>query len=54
VEAYPRSANAYDSLAEAYLADGDKQAAIENYNKALAIDPQLESARKALQALREN
>jgi peptidylprolyl isomerase len=54
VEAYPKSANVYDSLAEAYLASGDKQAAIENYNKALAIDPQLESARRALQTLRAN
>jgi peptidylprolyl isomerase len=53
-EAYPRSANVYDSLAEAYLAGGDKQAAIENYSKALAIDPQLESARRALQALKPN
>jgi hypothetical protein len=54
VEAYPKSANVYDSLAEAYLASGDKQAAIENYNKALAIDPQLESARRALQTLKAN
>jgi peptidylprolyl isomerase len=53
-EAYPKSANVYDSLAEAYLASGDKQAAIENYNKALAIDPQLESARRALQTLKAN
>jgi peptidylprolyl isomerase len=54
VEAYPKSANVYDSLAEAYLMSGDKQAAIENYNKALAIDPQLESARRALQTLKAN
>jgi tetratricopeptide (TPR) repeat protein len=54
VEAYPMSANVYDSLAEAYLASGDKQSAIENYKKALAIDPRSESARKALQTLNGN
>lgn len=54
VEAYPKSANVYDSLAEAYVLNGDQQLAIENYKKALAIDPQLESSRKALQALTGN
>lgn len=53
-EAYPKSANVYDSLAEAYLTNGDKQLAIENYNKALEIDPRLESARKALKSLTGN
>jgi|SRR5215213_10524394 len=54
VEAYPNSANVYDSLAEGYLAQGDKQLAIETYKRALEIDPQLESARKALNALTGN
>lgn len=54
VEAYPNSANVYDSLAEGYLAHGDKQLAIENYRKALELDPQSESARKALNALTGN
>ncbi len=49
--AYPQSANVYDSLAEAYLANGDKQQAIENYRKALELDPQSESAKKALREL---
>lgn len=54
VEVYPQSANVYDSLAEAYVASGDKQRAIENYQKALELDPQLPSAKKALQALTGN
>jgi FKBP-type peptidyl-prolyl cis-trans isomerase len=54
VEAYPKSANVYDSLGEAYTAHGDKQLAIESYNKALEIDPQLESARRALKTLTGN
>jgi tetratricopeptide (TPR) repeat protein len=53
VEAYPQSANVYDSLGEAYAAHGDTQLAIETYQKALAIDPQMESSRKALKALME-
>lgn len=53
-ETYPNSANVYDSLAEAYLFGGDKQSAIENYKKALELDPASESARKALQALTGN
>ena len=51
VEAYPQSANAYDSLGEAYLVSGDKEKAIENYKRALAIDPTMESAKRALQML---
>lgn len=51
VEAYPQSANAYDSLGEAYLVGGDKEKAIENYRKALALDPTMESAKRALHML---
>ncbi len=36
VEFYPRSANVYDSLAEAYMTNGNKEKAIEFYRKALA------------------
>jgi FKBP-type peptidyl-prolyl cis-trans isomerase len=51
VEAYPRSANVYDSLGEAYAAHGDTQLAIETYRKALELDPQMESSKNALQKL---
>jgi hypothetical protein len=51
VEAYPQSANVYDSLGEAYMLSGDKEKAIENYRKALTIDPTMESARQALKML---
>jgi FKBP-type peptidyl-prolyl cis-trans isomerase len=37
VEAYPRSANVYDSLAKAYMSSGDNQSAIENYKTALML-----------------
>lgn len=39
VEAYPQSGNVYDSLGEAYMVNGDKQLAIENYEKSLKLDP---------------
>jgi acetyl esterase/lipase len=39
VAAHPRSANAYDSLAEAYLANKQNDAAIANYRKVLEISP---------------
>ena len=52
VEAYPQSANVYDSLGEAYMLRGDKEKAIENYQRALAIDPTMESAKEALKKLK--
>ena len=51
VEAYPQSANVYDSLGEAYLVTGDKEKAIENYKRALALDPTMQSAKQALKKL---
>ena len=51
VEAYPQSANVYDSLGEAYMLSGDKEKAIENYRRALAIDPTMVSAKQALKQL---
>ncbi len=51
VESYPQSANVYDSLGEAYMLRGDKEKSIENYRKALAIDPTMESAKQALKKL---
>jgi len=39
VDAYPESANVYDSLAEAYMNNGDKDLAITYYRKALEAIP---------------
>ena len=39
VENYPKSANVYDSYAEALLAKGDKKNAMLNYEKAFQLDP---------------
>jgi hypothetical protein len=51
VEAYPQSANTYDSLGEAYLASGNKELAITNYKKSLELDPKNVSASRALASL---
>lgn len=50
-ETHPQSANAYDSLAEAYLATGNKVLATENYQKVVAIDPKRKTAVYELQRL---
>jgi CubicO group peptidase (beta-lactamase class C family) len=39
VEMFPKSANAYDSLGETYLADNQKELALANYKKAVELDP---------------
>jgi len=51
VEAYPESYNSYDSLAEAYMDDGEKELAIKNYEKSLEINPENANGRKMLEKL---
>ena len=51
VEAYPQSGDAYDSLAEAYMDDGDKPQAISNYQKSLQLNPKNGGAVRMLQKL---
>ena len=40
VETYPESANAYDSLGEAFMKKGNKEKAIVNYKKSVALNPE--------------
>jgi FKBP-type peptidyl-prolyl cis-trans isomerase len=51
-DAFPSSSNVYDSLGEAYMKAGDKEKAIENYEKSLAIDPKNTNAVHMLKTLR--
>ena len=51
VEAYPQSGNVYDSLAVAYMDDGNKPLAIANYQKSLQLNPKNGGAIKMLQKL---
>lgn len=49
---FPQSANVYDSMGEAYAAHGDRDLAIENYTKALAMDPESTGAAEMLRWLK--
>ena len=51
-EAYPESANVYDSLAEGYLANGNTRLAEENYQKSLELNPDNQNAREMLNKLK--
>jgi tetratricopeptide (TPR) repeat protein len=53
VSEYPESANAYDSLAEAYMKNGDNELALENYQKSLELNPDNENAKRMLEQLQE-
>jgi hypothetical protein len=52
VDSFPDSANAYDSLGEAYAAAGDVPRAIANYERSLALNPGNDNAKQRLQELR--
>ena len=51
VSLHPESANAYDSLADGYEANGDKIHAIENYKRCLELDPTKKSSLNKLKIL---
>ena len=51
VEFYPNAWNVYDSLADAYVANGEKDLAITNYKKSLELNPQNENGREKLKKL---
>jgi len=51
VEMFPKSANPYDSLGEAYLADNQKELAIANYKKAVELDPKNTNAAQIVRRL---
>jgi CubicO group peptidase (beta-lactamase class C family) len=53
VELYPRSWNVYDSLAEAYMNHGDKELAIQNYEKSLELNPKNTNGVATLQKLKQ-
>jgi CubicO group peptidase (beta-lactamase class C family) len=52
-EEYPHSANAFDSLGEAYMISGDKPSAIKNYKLSLKLDPGNYNAQNVLKKLED-
>lgn len=53
VAKFPESGNVYDSLGEAYLNNGDKELALYNYKKAVALDPSNENGKKIIEDLQK-
>ncbi|HEY6401836.1 MAG TPA: serine hydrolase, partial [Blastocatellia bacterium] len=51
---YPQSFNVYDSLGEAYAANGDRELAIKNYERSIELKPDNKGGIEALKKLREN
>jgi polyisoprenoid-binding protein YceI len=51
VESYPDKASVYDSLGDAYLANGDKKQATKNFKKSLELDGANTSAIESLRSL---
>ena len=51
-EFYPNSSNVYDSLGEAYMLKGDKQLAIDNFQKSLDLDPGNDNAVQMINKLK--
>ena len=50
---FPKSANAYDSLAEAQFKAGDLPHALDSYRKALEVDPKYPNAKEAERFVKE-
>ncbi len=53
VESFPTASNPYDSLGEAYAADGQDALAIANYEKSIALDPSNANAVEIVKQLRD-
>ena len=51
VEMFPDSGNVHDSLGEAYMAQGERDAAIASYRKSLALDPDNTNATEMVEKL---
>lgn len=51
VKMSPDSANAYDSLGEAFFNQGDKKSALLNYKKSFALNPQNTAAKEMIEKL---
>ena len=52
VELFPASSNVYDSLDEAYMESGERELAIELYERSLELNPENANAVAKLEELR--
>ena len=53
VERFPESANTWDSLGEAYLEAGELEAALENYQRSVELNPANDNGRAAIDRIRQ-
>jgi CubicO group peptidase (beta-lactamase class C family) len=53
VEDFPNSSNAFDSLGEAYMSNGDKELSIKNYQRSLELDPNNANAIEMIKRLQK-
>ena len=53
IKLFPDDANLWDSLGEVYYKKGDKAKALAHYQKALAMDPFMESAQEMVEILKQ-
>ncbi|MCC5025475.1 MAG: FKBP-type peptidyl-prolyl cis-trans isomerase [Candidatus Synoicihabitans palmerolidicus] len=53
VEQFPESGNVYDSLGEAWVKAGDREAALANYRRSLELDPTNTNAEQFIAALQD-
>lgn len=53
IQEYPNSSNVYDSMGEAYMIDGNKELAVENYKKSLELNPKNKNASDMLKNLEQ-
>ena len=54
VELYPKSANVYDSLAEAHMLKGNKETAIKLYKRSLELNPQNSNAVRQIKKMQNH
>lgn len=54
VEDHPQSSNTYDSLAEAYMINGEKDLAVKNYRRSVELNPDNANGLEMLKKLQEN
>ncbi|MBB6127410.1 alpha/beta hydrolase-fold protein [Mucilaginibacter lappiensis] len=54
VQKHPTSSNAYDSLGEAYMRNGNKVLAIKNYKRSIELNPGNTSGKETLKKLESN
>jgi tetratricopeptide (TPR) repeat protein len=52
IKLHPNSFNVYDSMGEAYMINGQKSLAIENYEKSIAINPQNQNGKEMIKRLK--